>query len=95
MGLPLTKPCCSLRWIFLSKLVQEGKKNGSIRKDIDDNILSMFLIGASMKIQENILNKARNTGTDIIYKGFEIYKRDIRAMMKLLKNGMGGEKSCL
>lgn len=79
---------------YVLKLAQEGKKNGSIRKDIDDSILSMFLTGASMKIKENILNQARNMGTDIIDKGFEMYESDIKAMLELLKNGMG-EKPCL
>lgn len=79
---------------YVLKLIREGKENGSIRKDIDDTVLSMFLTGASMKIKENILNKARNAGTDIIEKGFEMYDRDIKAMLELLKNGMG-EKPCL
>ena len=74
---------------YVLKLIQEGKNNGSIRKDIDDNILSMFLIGASMKIKESILNKARNAGTDFIDESFEIYESDIKAMLELLKNGMG------
>lgn len=79
---------------YVLKLIQEGKNNGSIRKDIDDNILSMFLTGASMKIKENILSKARNSGADIIDNGFEGYESDIKAMLELLKNGMG-EKACL
>jgi len=79
---------------YVLKLILEGKKNGSIRKDIDDSILSLFLTGASMKMKENMLNKARNIGTDIIDEGFEMYESDIKAMMELLKNGMGA-KSCL
>ncbi|MGE5631871.1 MAG: TetR/AcrR family transcriptional regulator [Caulobacteraceae bacterium] len=78
---------------YVLKLIREGKNNGSIRKDIDDNILSMFLTGASMKIKEYILNKARNAGTDIVDEGFEMYDSDIKGMLELLKNGMG-EKTC-
>ncbi|MFL0194053.1 TetR/AcrR family transcriptional regulator [Clostridium sp. WILCCON 0269] len=74
---------------YVLKLIQEGKNNGSIRKDIDDSILSLFLTGASMKIKESMLKKARNKGTDIIYEDFETYENDIKAMMELLKNGMG------
>lgn len=73
---------------YVCKLIQDGKKNGSIRKDIDDGVLSMFLTGASMKIKENILFKARNSGTDIIEEGFEKYESDIQAMLELLKHGM-------
>ena len=79
---------------YVLKLIQEGKSNGSIRKDIDDKTLALFLVGASTKIKENILSKARNSGTDIIDQGFDMYENDIKAMLELLKNGMG-ERPCL
>jgi AcrR family transcriptional regulator len=78
---------------YILKLIQDGKKNGSIRRDIDDTILAMFMIGASMKIKENILNRAKNAGADIIGEDYSLYEADIGAMLELLKNGMG-EKSC-
>jgi hypothetical protein len=55
---------------------------------MDDNILAMFMTGASMKIKEYILNKARSEEKDII-SGYESYQKDIKAMLELLKNGMG------
>lgn len=79
---------------YVLKLIREGKKNGSIRKDIDDNILSMFMTGASMKMKESMLSKVRNKGSDIIDEDFETYESDIKAMLELLKNGMG-DKPCL
>lgn len=51
------------------------------------------LTGASTKIKEYFLNKAREEGTDMTEKGFEVFDTEIRAMLELLKNGMG-EKSC-
>lgn len=74
---------------YVLMLIRDGKESGSIRNDIDDKILSMFLTGASMKIKESILNKARNAGTDITDCGFKLYENDIKAMLELLKNGMG------
>lgn len=78
---------------YVLNLIREGKKNGSIRKDIDDDILAMFMTGASMKIKQNMLSKARSAGSDFIDEGLDKYDRDINAMLELLKNGMG-EKSC-
>lgn len=78
---------------FVMHLIKEGKKNGSIRKDMDDKILSLFLLGATTKIKENILSRARSDGADIIDAGFEKYDSDIKAMIELIKNGMG-EKPC-
>lgn len=68
--------------------IREGKKNGYIRKDIDDNILSLFMTGVSLKIKEYIMNKARTSGTDMVNQEFEKIEDDIKAMIELLKNGM-------
>ena len=73
---------------YVLKLIQDGKSSGYIRKDIDDNLLVIFLIGASMKFKEYLMNKARNSGEDIIDEDFEVYEREIKAMIDLLKNGM-------
>ncbi len=73
---------------YILKMIGDGKANGSIRADMDDNILAMFMTGASMKIKEYILNKARSEEKDII-SGYESYQKDIKAMLELLKNGMG------
>lgn len=78
---------------MLMALIREGKKNGSIRKDIDDKTISLFMVGASMKIKEHMLNKIKNAGVDIADANLEMYMDDIRAMMELLKNGMG-ERTC-
>lgn len=74
---------------YLLKLIKDGKNNGSIRKDIDDNILSLFITGVSFKIKEYLMNKARSLGEDIVDGGFEIYEKEIKTMIELLKNGMG------
>jgi AcrR family transcriptional regulator len=78
---------------YVLMLVQQGKKTGSIRKDIDDRTLAMFMLAVSMKLKENLLNKAKSAGDDIIDEGFDKYMRYIRDMMELLKNGMG-DRTC-
>ena len=74
---------------YLLNLIKAGKSNGSIRKDIDDNILSLFITGVSFKIKEYLMKKARNLGEDIVDEDFEVYEKEIKAMIELLKNGMG------
>lgn len=74
---------------YLFKLIQDGKDSGYIRKDIDDKILSLFITGVSMKIKEYLMNKARAAGEDIIDEDFEVYEKEIKAMIELLKSGMG------
>ena len=74
---------------FILKLIKNGKDNGSIRKDIDDKILSLFITGVSFKIKEYMMNKARSLGEDLIDEDFEANEKEIKAMIELLKNGMG------
>lgn len=74
---------------YLLKLIKNGKDNGSIRKDIDDKMLSLFITGVSFKIKEYMMNKARNLGEDIIDEDFEVNEKEIKALIELLKNGMG------
>jgi AcrR family transcriptional regulator len=69
--------------------IRIGKENGSIRKDIEDKILSLFMTGVSFKIKEYMMNKARSAGVDMIDEAFEEVESDVKAMIELLKNGMG------
>jgi AcrR family transcriptional regulator len=76
---------------YTLQLIRDGKKNGYIRTDIDDNLLLMFITGASMKMKEYIMSKARNDGEDIIDETFEANEKDFKNMIDLLKNGMGAK----
>lgn len=74
---------------YTLKLIRNGKENGFIRKDLDDDMLSIFITGVSMEFKEHMMNKARKNGSDIVDEGFEINEREIKSMIELLKNGMG------
>ena len=74
---------------YVYRMIQEGKKSGSIRKDIDDRLLASYLTGVTTKIQENILERAKKSGLEITDAGMMQYETDIKAMLELLKNGMG------
>lgn len=78
---------------YVLRLVRQGKENGTVRKDIDDGTLVMFMTAVSMKLKENLLNKAKSAGDDIIDGGYEKYMGYIKDMMELLKNGMG-DRTC-
>ncbi|MEY8000097.1 TetR/AcrR family transcriptional regulator [Clostridium sp. Mt-5] len=74
---------------YTLKLIRNGKENGFIRKDLDDDMLSIFIRGVSIEFKEHMMNKARKNGSDIVDEGFEINEREIKSMIELLKNGMG------
>lgn len=77
---------------YLLNLIKDGKNNGSIRNDIDDTILSLFITGVSFKIKEHLMNQARSLGEDIVDEDFEIFEKEIITLIELLKNGIGGNK---
>ncbi|GKU25912.1 TetR/AcrR family transcriptional regulator [Clostridium folliculivorans] len=74
---------------YILKIVQDGKRNGSIRTDIDDEIIALFITGVSMKIKERMMNRARAAGEDIVDESFGVVEKDIKSMIELLKNGLG------
>lgn len=80
---------------YILQIIRQGKENGYIRKDINDNLLCLFVTGVSYKFKEYIMNKARTQGEDIIDESFEAYNIEVKALIELMKNGMmdgGGRK---
>lgn len=70
-------------------LIRENKENGYIRKDIDDNIILLFMMGAVMRFKQYFMNKTRSAGKDIVDDDFEVYEKEIKAIIELLKDGLG------
>lgn len=93
------KPLTDESMVYVNRMAEEqtlamirsGKENGSIRKDIDDHILSLYITGVTYKIKESMMNRARNAGEDIIDEEYEVYEKEIESMIELLKHGMGGK----
>lgn len=71
------------------QMIKEGKENGYFRKDIDEELLLIFLSGASLKYKEYFLKKAENEGEIFSEKQFDKYDAEIRSFFDLLMNGMG------
>lgn len=75
---------------YTMELIRQGKKSGSIRNDIDDKLLCLFITGASFKIKEYIMNRARVLGEDIMDEPFEAYEKEVKTLIELIKYGMTG-----
>ena len=73
---------------YTIKLIQDGKKNGHIRKDIDDKVLAIFMNAVSLRFKEYMMSNARISGEDMVDEGFERIDKDLKDMLELLKNGM-------
>jgi AcrR family transcriptional regulator len=73
---------------LMLQFIRQGKENGYIRKDIDDELLCIFAAAVTYKFKEHTLNKARSLGEDILDVPFEALEGEYRAMIELMKNGM-------
>lgn len=73
---------------LMLRFIRQGKENGYIRKDIDDELLCIFATAVSYKFKEHTLNKARILGEDILDVPFEAFETEYEAMIELMKNGM-------
>ncbi|WP_223067308.1 TetR/AcrR family transcriptional regulator [Paenibacillus caui] len=77
---------------FVLQLIRDGKKNGTIRNDIADHILALFMIGASIKFKQDFLNKVKDAGESVLDDHFyEAHDHEIRSFTDLLINGMGAK----
>ncbi|MFA0814685.1 MAG: TetR/AcrR family transcriptional regulator [Anaerofustis sp.] len=73
-------------------MIRQGKENGSIRCDISDELLVKFMEGASMRLKEDILRRAKEEGNSAFQNGFAEYETEMNALIELLKNGMGAKE---
>ncbi|MGE4548089.1 MAG: TetR/AcrR family transcriptional regulator, partial [Intestinibacillus sp.] len=70
------------------KLIDNGKRKGTIRADLDDKILLLFFQGVTEKFNMKIIEIAKNfefEPTDELYREMENY---LNNMVLLLKTGM-------
>lgn len=76
---------------FIISLIREGQTNGTIRNDIHEGMISLFLSGATVKFKQYLISKARSAGEDLVDEDFTLYGKEIAALIELLKNGMGAK----
>ena len=72
-------------------LIKEEQEKGSVRSDIDAEVLKLFLLGATTKIKEYILRETEKAGFDITDDRMESFKGIIDDMVEMLKNGIGNK----
>jgi AcrR family transcriptional regulator len=71
------------------RLIENGKKRGTIRHDMDDQILLLFFQGAAEKFSMKALEIVRNFENEPTEEQFLEVKNLMENMVALLKQGMG------
>lgn len=71
------------------RLIANGKKKGTIRKDLDDKILLLFFQGVTEKFTVKLFEKARSFDFDPTDEQYHEMENLLKDMVLLLKQGMG------
>ena len=70
-------------------LIAKGKEKGTIRKDLDDEVLLLFLQGVSEKFNKRTLEIAKNFTEEPTEAEMDEMQNLMENMVMLLKQGMG------
>lgn len=71
------------------RLIENGKKKGTIRDDLDDKTLLLFFQAVTEKFDEEILEKAKGFGYDPTEEQYLEMENSLKNMVSLLRQGMG------
>jgi hypothetical protein len=74
---------------YTLNLIKREQEKGSIRDDIDAGLLKLYLLGATTKIKEYILNETESLGFDITDDRMKGFEATAEKMVDMLKNGIG------
>jgi len=77
---------------YTIRLIRAEQAKGNIRSDIDEELLKIFILGASLKIKEHVLIEAEKSGFDISDERMKNFKVIIENMVDMLKNGIGSKE---
>ncbi|SHJ09811.1 TetR/AcrR family transcriptional regulator [Desulfosporosinus lacus] len=70
------------------RLIDNGKKRGTIRDDLDDKILLLFFQGVTEKFTREIMARAKDFKYEPTEEHFREMESFIKSMVSLLKQGM-------
>ena len=71
------------------KMIAIGKNKGTIRQDIDDDLLVLFYKGVTEKMDELVLSMINEFGNDLNEAQYQKLEGKTRSILKLIRTGMG------
>lgn len=71
--------------------IEQQKQAGKIRKDIDSEMILVYLEGISTRFKRYLMGIAEKSGKNVVEMEFEAYEGVLHSLKELLKNGMMGK----
>lgn len=75
--------------IYGKKLIQNSKRKGIVRVDIDDELLLDYFLAVTERFKMRWMERYHDFTTDMTEEQDRTMKKEIRQMIELLKKGMG------
>nr|WP_307991284.1 TetR/AcrR family transcriptional regulator [uncultured Niameybacter sp.] len=72
-------------------IIEEQKRAGKIRTDIDSEMILLYLEGVSIRFKRHVVELARKSGKNMLELEFETFDQILCDMRELLRNGMLGK----
>jgi len=71
--------------------IRAGQEKGNVRSDVSEELIKLFLVGATMRIKEHVLKEAEASIIDLADDKMAEFGAIIEDMIDLLKNGIGSK----
>jgi AcrR family transcriptional regulator len=75
--------------IYTAKLIQNGKERGTVRTDLDDDLLIEYFYAVTERFKQRWMRLYLDEAGEPTEKTEQTIQKELSQMLKLLKNGMG------
>lgn len=75
--------------LYGMKLIQNSKRKGTIRTDIDDDLLMIYFLAVSERFKYRWMERYVDFTTEMSEEQSAAMNREMKEMLDLLRNGMG------
>ncbi len=74
---------------YIVRLIANSKRKGSVRRDIDDEILKEYFIGITDRFERRWMSRYLDFSREIPPEQNEMVQKELAQMLELIKNGRG------
>lgn len=74
---------------YILQLIATGKQRGTVRSDLDDQVLALFYKGVTSQFDDYVFKELAQNNFDLSDSVYEEIQATINQVIELLKNGMG------
>lgn len=89
LAAPSLKAMYNIGDLYCKKLIQNSKKKGVVRSDIDDELLMEYFLGVTERFKMRWIDRYIDFTTEVTEEQNLAVKAELAQMLKLLKQGMG------